>query len=142
VVHGFELALTAVHSGVGHRRGAGAGRLIVDIDSFIGEVHGYQARRVLRLHPSAWLPPALATRADTGEVLHIRLRKGSASSPRDVLRFVEELIARVARAGARRTCAPARPTTASGNKRLIARPDRAGWLLACERYGRMSSRRS
>jgi hypothetical protein len=42
--------------------------------------------------------PLLATRADTGEVLHARLRKGS--SQRGRKRFVEELIARVRRAGA------------------------------------------
>ena len=42
--------------------------------------------------------PLLATRADTGEVLHARLRKGS--SQRGTKRFVEELIARVRRAGA------------------------------------------
>ena len=42
--------------------------------------------------------PLLATRADTGEVLHARLRKGS--SQRGHKRFVEELIARVRRAGA------------------------------------------
>ena len=44
--------------------------------------------------------PILATRAGTGEVLHIRARKGSANTSRGALRFVEELIARVARAGA------------------------------------------
>ena len=40
----------------------------------------------------------LATCAETGEVLHARLRKGS--SQRGANRFVEELIARVRRAGA------------------------------------------
>ena len=40
--------------------------------------------------------PLLATCAETGEVLHARLRKGS--SQRGVNRFVEELIARVRRA--------------------------------------------
>jgi len=42
--------------------------------------------------------PILATRAGTGEVLHARLRKGS--SQRGHKRFVEELVARVRRAGA------------------------------------------
>src|SRR5262249_31160132 len=42
--------------------------------------------------------PLLATRADTGEILHARLRKGS--SQRGHQRFVEELVARVRRAGA------------------------------------------
>jgi hypothetical protein len=40
----------------------------------------------------------VATRADTGEVLHARLRKGS--SQRGAKRFAEELSARVRRAGA------------------------------------------
>src|SRR5215207_11515542 len=79
--------------------GPGAGRLVIDIDSFVGEVHGhakqgasYGYTRVLGYHP------ILATRADTGEVLHIRARKGSAQ--RGVKRFAEELVARVRRAGA------------------------------------------
>ncbi|MFY9824334.1 MAG: IS1380 family transposase, partial [Thermoanaerobaculia bacterium] len=44
--------------------------------------------------------PLLATRAGTGEVLHARARKGAAHSARGALRFCEELIARVRRAGA------------------------------------------
>jgi Transposase DDE domain group 1 len=80
--------------------GAGpAGAMTIDVDSTICEVHGKQKHgaaygytRVLGYHP------LLATRADTGEVLHARLRKGS--SQRGTNRFVEELIARVRRAGA------------------------------------------
>jgi len=44
--------------------------------------------------------PLLASRADTGEILHARLRKGSANIQRDTRRFVEELVARLRRAGA------------------------------------------
>jgi len=33
-------------------------------------------------------------------VLHVRLRKGSANTQRGILRFTDELIARIARAGA------------------------------------------
>ena len=44
--------------------------------------------------------PILATRADTREALHIRLRKGSANTQKGMLRFCDELIARVDRAGA------------------------------------------
>jgi hypothetical protein len=36
---------------------------------------------------------------NTGEVLHVRLRRGQAASPRGVLRFAEELIARLEGAG-------------------------------------------
>ena len=77
--------------------GAGpAGAMTMDLDSTILEVHGKQKHgaaygytRVLGYHP------LLATRADTGEVLHARLRKGS--SQRGTNRFVGELIARVRR---------------------------------------------
>jgi hypothetical protein len=84
---------------------AGAGpdaqRLVIDIDSFVGEVHGDQKQgacygytKQLGYHP------LLATRAGTGEVLHIRNRKGKANTQRGNPRFVDEMIARVRRAGA------------------------------------------
>jgi Transposase DDE domain group 1 len=79
--------------------GPGTAAMTIDLDSTICEVHGKQKQgaaygytRVLGYHP------LLATRADTGEVLHARLRKGS--SQRGSKRFVEELVARVRRAGA------------------------------------------
>jgi len=81
--------------------GPGTSTCTLDIDSTIGEVYGhakqgaaYGYTRVLGYHP------LLATRADTGEVLHARLRKGSANTARGANRFVEELVARVRRAGA------------------------------------------
>src|SRR5512132_887051 len=83
--------------------GAGPGeeRLVIDLDSFVGEVHGYEKEgaaygytRQLGYHP------LLATRAGSDEVLQVRLRKGSAHTQRGALRFVDELIARVRRAGA------------------------------------------
>src|SRR4029450_398917 len=54
----------------------------------------HRSTRQLRAHP------LLATRADTGEVLHIRMRKGSANTARGAERFVNELAGRVRRAGA------------------------------------------
>ena len=81
--------------------GAGPGHapMTIDLDSTICEVHGYSKEgaaygytKVLGYHP------LVATRADTGEVLHARLRKGS--SQRGTRRFCEELIARVRRCGA------------------------------------------
>jgi hypothetical protein len=79
--------------------GPGGAATTLDLDSTICEVHGKQKQgaaygytKVLGYHP------LLATRAGTGEVLHARLRKGS--SQRGHKRFVEELIARVRRAGA------------------------------------------
>jgi hypothetical protein len=103
------------------------GRLIVDVDSFIGEVHGYRKQGAgFGYTRRRGYHPLLATRADTGEVLHIRLRKGSAGSPRGVLRFVDELIARVTRAGA---SGPVllRADNSFWNKKLVARLERAGW---------------
>ena len=44
--------------------------------------------------------PILATRASTGEILHARMRKGSANTQRGVKRFIEELAPRLRRAGA------------------------------------------
>ncbi len=83
--------------------GAGPGDglpLVIDIDSFTGEVHGEQKQgagygytKKLGYHP------LIAVRSDTGEVLHIRNRKGKANTQRGVARFVDELIARVRRAG-------------------------------------------
>jgi hypothetical protein len=70
--------------------------------------------------------PLLATRADTGEVLHVRLRKGSAASCKGVLRFVDELIARVQRAGATGTKL-LRADNAFWNNKLMARLEKAGW---------------
>src|SRR4051794_17810685 len=71
------------------------------MDSFVGEVHGYAKQGAsFGYTRQRGYHPLLATRADSGEVLHIRLRKGSANSARGALRFVDELIARVTRAGA------------------------------------------
>jgi hypothetical protein len=58
------------------------------------------AGRRRRLHPHPRLHPLLASRADSGEVLHTRQRTGRANSARGTARFVEELAARVRRAGA------------------------------------------
>jgi hypothetical protein len=83
--------------------GAGPGdeRLVIDIDSTICEVcgkakHGaaYGYTKKLGYHPM------LAIRAATGEILHARMRTGSANTQRGVKRFLEETIARVRRAGA------------------------------------------
>jgi Transposase DDE domain group 1 len=81
--------------------GPGSDQLVVDLDSTICEVcgkakhgAGYGYTKKLGYHP------LVATRADTGEVLHARLRKGAANTQRGAGRFVEELAARVRRAGA------------------------------------------
>ena len=85
------------------RAGVGPGdrRLVIDVDSTICAIVGKQKQgagygytRVLGYHP------ILATRAETGEVLHARMRRGQANTSRGARRFIEELIARVRRAGA------------------------------------------
>jgi DDE family transposase len=110
--------------------GPGDGRLVVDVDSFVGETFGRSKQgaafgytRVRGYHP------ILATRADTGEVLHIRLRKGSANTSRGFGRFLDELLARVERAGA---TGPKLLRADSGfwNNQTFDRLDRAGWQFS------------
>src|SRR4051812_8320881 len=107
--------------------GPGEGRVGIDVDSFVGEVCGrlkegaaYGYTKLLGYHP------ILATRADTREVLHIRLRKGSANSQKGMLRFTEELIARVARAGADGVKL-LRADSGFWNSKAFKRLERAGW---------------
>jgi Transposase DDE domain group 1 len=78
----------------------GSARMVIDVDSTICEVVGkakqgaaFGYTKVLGYHP------ILASRADTGEVLHARMRKGSANTARGARRFIDELVARVRRAG-------------------------------------------
>src|SRR6266516_2873073 len=81
--------------------GPGAERPVVDVDSFIGEVHGYEKQGAsFGYTKRRGYHPLMASRADTGEVLHVRLRKGAANTQRGILRFTDELLARVERAGA------------------------------------------
>ena len=107
--------------------GPGDGRLIVDVDSFVGEVCGrlkqgaaYGYTHLLGYHP------ILATRADTRETLHIRLRKGSANSQKGMLRFTDELIARVTRAGASGVKL-LRADSGFWNTKVFERLENAGW---------------
>jgi hypothetical protein len=75
-----------------------ADRLVMDLDSTICETYGKQKQGVAYGYTGRLgYHPLLATRADTGEVLHARMRKGS--SQRGHRRFVEELVARVRRCG-------------------------------------------
>lgn len=81
--------------------GPGAAPLVIDLDSTICEVHGkkkqgaaYGYTKHLGYHP------LLATRADTGEILFSRMRKGSAGSSRGIIRFADELAAVLQRAAA------------------------------------------
>lgn len=82
-------------------QGPGGAPMTIDLDSTTVEVHGYDKQgaaygytRVLGYHP------LLATRADTGEVLHARQRKGSANTARGAVGFLAETVGRARRAGA------------------------------------------
>jgi len=80
--------------------GPGAERLVIDVDSFVGEVHGYLKQgAAFGYNGLRGYHPLLATRSGTSEVLHLRQRKGSANSQRGALRFFQELVTRVRRAG-------------------------------------------
>ncbi len=111
------------------KAGAGPGdeRLVIDVDSFVGEVCGrlkqgaaYGYTQLLGYHP------ILATRADTREALHIRLRKGSANTQKGIVRFTDELIARVTRAGASGVKL-LRADSGFWNTKVFERLERAGW---------------
>ena len=110
--------------------GPGDGRLVVDVDSFVGQVFGHAKQgAAFGYTGKRGYHPILATRADSGEVLHLRLRKGAANSSRGVVRFADELIARLDRAGA---SGPKllRADSAFWNYTLMNRLQRAGWTYS------------
>jgi hypothetical protein len=75
--------------------------MTVDLDSTVCQVHGYRKQGAAHgyTHELGY-HPLLATRADTGEVLHARQRTGRANTARGAARVVDKLVARVRRAGA------------------------------------------
>jgi hypothetical protein len=81
--------------------GPGDGPMTIDLDSTVCPVHGYhkQGAAYSYTHTLGY-HPLVATRADSGEVLHARQRAGRANTARGTARFVDELAARVRRAGA------------------------------------------
>jgi hypothetical protein len=106
--------------------GPGDGPLVIDVDSFVGEVYGYEKQgasygytKKLGYHP------ILAVRADTGEVLHIRNRKGKANTQRGIARFIDELLARVGRAGQTKEIV-IRADTGFENHKLFCELDKRG----------------
>ena len=66
---------------------AGAQRLLVDIDWFVGEVHGHTKQDAGYDYTSqrGATHPLIASRADTAEVRHFRQRKGQANTQRGAL---------------------------------------------------------
>jgi hypothetical protein len=85
----------------GHGCGPGDDPLTIDLDSTIAQTYGTHKQgtgfgytKVVGYHP------LIATRAATGEILHIRQRTGSAGSGRGMKQFISETMARIRRAGA------------------------------------------
>jgi hypothetical protein len=105
--------------------GPGDGPMTMDLDSTVCQVHGHakQGAAYGYTHTLGY-HPLVATRAVSGEVLHARQRTGRANTARGTARFVEELAARVRRAGA------------SGE--LTLRADSGSWsaktIRACRRH--------
>lgn len=119
-----ETLVRAWRAGAGPREGW----LVIDVDSFVGEVCGrlkqgaaYGYTKVLGYHPIL-----ATTRADTREVLHIRLRKGSANTSKGMPRFTDEFIARVTRAGANGVKL-LRADSGFWNTKVFKRLETAGW---------------
>lgn len=108
--------------------GAGPGdeRLLVDVDSFVAEVHGREKQGASFGYPHAGLSPDPRPAPGPARCSTFRARKGSANTARGALRFVEELIPRAERAGA---SGPKLLRADSGvwNKKLMARLQAAGW---------------
>lgn len=82
-------------------RGVGPGgrRLVIDLDSTICEVSGARKQGAGYGHTSQLsYHPLIASRADTGEIVGVRLRGGG--SQKGNKHFVSEVVARVRKAGA------------------------------------------
>jgi Transposase DDE domain group 1 len=120
-----KVAGTILARAWGAGAGPGNGVLTMDLDSTVCEVHGYQKQGAAYCYTKQLgYHPMLATRAETGEVLHVRQRKGSANTARGSVRFLDETLARVRRGGA------------TGELRL--RADSGFWsqafIAACRRH--------
>ncbi len=74
--------------------------LVIDVDSTITEVSGYhKGGAAYGYTKKLGYHPLVAVRAETGEILGIRMRKGSANTQRGVRRHLAELMARLGRLG-------------------------------------------
>lgn len=82
-------------------RSPGAVAMTIDMDSTICEVYGLLKQGVgFGYTKVRGYHPLLATRSDTGEVLHARLRGGAAFTARGAAGFLRETFSRVRDAGA------------------------------------------
>ena len=119
--------------------GPGEAAMTIDVDSTICEVSAktkagaaYGHTKQLGYHP------LVASRADTGEVLHARLRKGSSQSGN--VHFVVEAVGRARRAGAAgELCV--RADSGFFSYDLLGRLDRLGvrWSITIPQYGHVKA---
>ena len=77
------------------------GPLTLDIDSTLCETYGLakQGAAKFSYNHTRGYHPLLAALAETGELIHVRLRGGNANSGRGAVSFVAEAIARIRAAG-------------------------------------------
>ena len=106
--------------------GPSAAPMTIDVDSSVCGVHGkkrqgaaYGDTKVLGCHA------LLATRSETGEVLHVRFAKGSTGSGRAAERFVREVV------GSVRRCGASGPPTLRADSRFYS----AKVMKACRDHG-------
>jgi len=110
--------------------GPGSERLVIDVDSFVGEVHGYAKQGAsFGYTGKRGYHPLIATRAGSGEVIHVRFRKGAANTQRGMPRFCDELIARVRRAGATGPCL-LRADSGFWNTKVFDKLHAKGWQFS------------
>ena len=110
--------------------GPGSERLVIDVDSFVGEVHGYAKQGAsFGYTGKRGYHPLIATRAGSDEVLHVRFRKGAANTQRGMPRFCDELIARVRRAGATGPCL-LRADSGFWNTKVFDKLHAKGWQFS------------
>ena len=107
--------------------GPGDGRLVIDVDSFIGEVRGHSSRAPPTATPSCSATTRSSPRAPTpARCCTSACARDRRTRQKGMLRFIEELIARVERAGADGVKL-LRADSGFWNNKLIARLERAGW---------------
>ena len=92
-------------------------------------VRAREAGRGVRLHPRPRLPPDPRDASRHRRGAAHPARKGSANTSRGFARFLDELLARVERAGATGDAA-ARADSGFWNKQTFAKLDRAGWQFS------------
>jgi hypothetical protein len=80
--------------------GPGAERLFLDADSSIIEVHGSKQGAAYSYNDIWSLHPLFVSRGDTGEIVGVRLRRGSAASAQGITDLAAEAINTARRGGA------------------------------------------